>query len=283
MKKLVLAGITTFIMSISMSASPILNQTSYAKDAVLKNVEKNREISASPNSQGDINTTSIVLKAFESSWDADQYVLAFFYSKNDTMTEEQRIVFDAAAAELKDKADAHVVDITDPKQKDVVSKFKVDRAPMPLALVIASNGAVTGGFPQKFSEEDIINSIVGPNTTRCLKALQDSKYVFVCIQSNDAEANANAMKGIKDFKSDIRYSLITEVVTFDETDLDEQRMLNSLGINGKHSEAVTAFLAPPGVLIGKFTGKTNKDQLLAALAQKQQGGGCCPGSSKSCK
>jgi hypothetical protein len=283
MKKLVLAWITTFIMSISIIASPILNSTSYAKDTVLKNTEKNQEISASPNSQGDINTTPTGLKAFETSWKADHYVLAFFYSEKDTKTVEQRIVFDAAAAELEAKADAHIVDITDPTQKDVVSKFKVDRAPMPLALVIASNGAVTGGFPLKFNEEDIIKSIVGPNTTRCLKALQDSKYVFVCIQSNDAEANANAMKGIKDFKSDIRYSLITEVVNFDETDPEEQRMLNSLGIKGKHNETVTAFLAPPGILIGKFTGKTNKDQLLAALAQKQQGGGCCPGSSKSCK
>lgn len=224
------------------------------------------------------------MKSFESSWKADRYVLAFFYSEMNDIVKEKRTDFETIAAGLKDKADAHFVDIKDPKQLDVVNRYKVDRAPMPLVLVAAPNGAITGGFPQNFTEDKIKKSIVGPLTAQCLKAIQDQKFVFVCIQGDDAEANNSAMRGVLDFKNELLYSLITEVVVFKGTGPSEQLMLNNLGVEEKPADPVTAFLVPPGALIGKFTGATDKDTLIAALKSRQQGGGgCCPaGSGKTC-
>jgi len=225
------------------------------------------------------------LKSFEASWKADHYVLAFFYSEMNDIVKEKKAGFETMAAGLKDKADVHFVDIKDPKQSDVVTLYKVDRAPMPIVLVVAPNGAITGGFPRDFTEESIQNAIVGPLTTQCLKAIQDGKFVFVCVQGDDAKANASAMKGVTDFKNDILYNTQTEVVIFKGTGPSEQRMMKSLGFDEKSAEPMTAFLAPPGAIIGKFTGATDKGTLIAALTSRQKGGGgCCPGGSgKSCK
>lgn len=224
------------------------------------------------------------LTAFEASWKADRYVLAFFYSEmNDIVTEKQS-EFESIAVGLKDQADAHFIDIKDPDQRDVVNLYKVDRAPMPLVLVVAPNGAITGGFPRDFTMDAIQNAIVGPLTTQCLKALQDGKFVFVSVPGDTEEDNAAAMKGVTDFTNEAMYSQITEVIIFNDTDGTEQRMLKSLGVEENAGEPVTAFLAPPGSLIGKFTGKTDKETLVSALTNKMKsGGGCCPGGANSGK
>ncbi|MEW6078167.1 MAG: hypothetical protein AB1724_10170 [Thermodesulfobacteriota bacterium] len=225
------------------------------------------------------------MNAFEASWKKDRYALVFFYAEMDDAIKEKQAGFEAIAAGLKDKADAYFVNIKDPGQRDVVNQYKLDRAPMPLVLVIAPNGAVTGGFPQVFPEQAVKEAILGPLTAQCLKGLQDRKIVFVCVPGENAEANISAMKGVKDFTSDKMFEGQTEVVIFKDAGPSEQRLMSILGIDGKGVvDPITAMLASPGGMIGKFTGATDKDTLLTALKSKQQSGGCCPaGSGKTCK
>jgi putative ABC transport system ATP-binding protein len=45
------------------------------------------------------------------------------------------------------------INVGDPEESDIVNKFGVLAAPMPLALVVAPNGAVTGGFPAAVDEK----------------------------------------------------------------------------------------------------------------------------------
>lgn len=235
--------------------------------------------SGAADSQG----SDAVMSNFPVSWNANRYALVFFYSEMNDTVKAQQAGFETIAAELKDKADPYIVNITDPKQADVVNRYKLTRAPMPFVLVLAPNGAVTGGFPQNFTKDSIQRALVGPLTAQCLKALQSQKYVLACFQGADAAANDSAMKGVTDFKNDMMYNLITEVVIFNATDPTEQGLMQSLGIQGKPAEPVTVFLAPPGALIGKYTGKTDKDTLVTALKSRTTGGGCCPsGSGKTC-
>ena len=211
--------------------------------------------------------------------------MAFFYAEMNDSVKEKQADLESTAAGLKDKADVYFIDIKDPKQRDLVNLYKVDRAPMPLVLVIAPNGAVTGGFPQNFPEDDIKKCIVGPLSAQCLKALQDQKLVFACVQSDDAEANMSAMKGVTDFTKDKQFDGRTEVIIFKKPAPSEQLLLHTLGVEGKPDEPVTIFLAPPGAMIGKFTGATDKNKLMATLTSKMnRSGGCCPaGSGKTCK
>ena len=132
---------------------------------------------------------------------------------------------------------------------------------MPLVLAIAPNGAIMGGFPNKFTEEELLNAFGSPCTERCMKALQDGKLVFLCVQNSATNYNDEALEGVREFKADERFAKYTEVVMLDPSDTAETSFLADLKIDPKESEAVTAFLVPPGSVIAEFKGATNKDEI----------------------
>ena len=104
------------------------------------------------------------LAAIRLAADANKYLFVFIYDKLDEQTLAMRKVFDEATDEVADKADAVAVRRPDPKQRGIVRKLDVARAPVPLALALAPNGAVTGGFPIKFSVQQLLDAFVSPCT-----------------------------------------------------------------------------------------------------------------------
>ncbi|MFO7650548.1 MAG: hypothetical protein R6X13_04300, partial [bacterium] len=204
---------------------------------------------------------------------AGKHLLLFCYKEDDEATRAARRVFDAAARTSAKRAVSAVVKVTDAAQKDLVAKFQLDRAPMPLALVVAPSGAITGGFPTKFTEEQLTDAFVSPGLASCLKALQDGKLVLLCVQNSTTKSNAAAMQGVNAFKADDRFAKSTEVVKVDPTDSRELKFLTQVRIDPKTGEAVTALMAPPGSVVAAYTGATDKEVMIAALAALQAGGG----------
>ena len=217
--------------------------------------------------------------AIERAAKAGKYLFVFFRRDDGEQTRKMRDVFDAAMKKVADRAESIVIDVSDSSEKGIVKRFGVDRAPMPLVLVLAPNGAVTGGFPVRFEEKQLTEAFVGPSTAKVLKALQGGKLVFVCVQNAQTTSNAPAMRGVKDFAADARYAKSTEVVTLDPTAAAEAKFLGQIKIGPKIEQATTVLLAPPGTIVGKFKGATDKGKLVAAL--KACGAGCGPsGGSK---
>lgn len=196
-----------------------------------------------------------------------KYLFAFFWKTEDEHTASMRNVFEEAVAKVSERADAAIIRVTDPGERDIVRKYGLDRAPMPLVLVIASNGAVMGGFPGEFSEAGLLGAFGSVSTEKSMKALQDGRLVFLCVQNSSTEFNADALQGVRDFQADARYASVTEVVNLDPADEAEASFLADLKIDPQTKVAVTAFLAPPGIVIAEFEGATQKDQLVAALLQ----------------
>jgi hypothetical protein len=211
--------------------------------------------------------------AIERAAAAGKYLLVLFYRDDDSETQAMKKVVAGAAAKLAKKANSVTINVTDAAEKDIVAKFGVDRAPMPLALVVAPSGAITGGFPSKVTEEQLSGSFVSPALANSLKPLQDGKLVLVCVQNASTKSNDAAMKGVNAFIADDRFAKSTEVVSLDPADEAESRFLKQLQIDPKTSVAVTALLAPPGAVVAKYNGTTDKDVMIAALAAKQAGGG----------
>src|SRR5208283_2699955 len=58
----------------------------------------------------------------------------------------------------------------------------LSRAPMPLVLAVAPNGAVTGAIPLKLTEAQVGQAFVSPIAAQCLKAVQSRKLVLLCVQ-----------------------------------------------------------------------------------------------------
>jgi hypothetical protein len=220
------------------------------------------------------------IAAIEKAAAAKKYLFIFFWKVENEQTAAMKKVFEDGVKKAGGRAQSVHVCLTDPGEKGIVDKFGLDRAPMPLALAIAPNGAVMGGFPGKFTEKDLLDAFGTPCTERCMKLLQDGKLVLLCVQNAATKSSSDAMKGVREFKADQRFAAATEIVTLDPTDSAETPFLTDLKIDPKTTEAVTVFLAPPGAPIAEYKGATDKAELVATLEKAGSacaGGKCGPG------
>jgi hypothetical protein len=220
------------------------------------------------------------MAAIKQAADAGKYIFMFFSKTDDDQTLAMRKVFDKAMAKVADRAQWIAVNTTDPSEKAIVAKFDLDRAPMPFVLAMAPNGAITGGFPTKFEEQQLVDAFATPVTEKVMKHLQDGKLVFVCVQNGKTKSNDAAMQGIREFRADARYASATEIVTLDPTDKKEANFLTDLRVSPGIAIATTVFIVPPGQAIAQIEGPTNKDKLIELLSSANTGcgpGGCGPG------
>jgi hypothetical protein len=208
---------------------------------------------------------------------AKEYLFVFFYEKDDESTRAARKTFDAALQKMTPGPQSIAVDRTAAGEKEIVEKFGVDRAPMPLVLAIAPNGAVTSGLRAgDLTEQRLRDAVASPAMQQCLKALQERKLVFVCLQNGQTKANEAAMKGVNEFRADPQFAAAAEIVKVDPADAREAKLVGQLKVDPKAKTANTALLAPPGMLVTSVEGATSKADLEAAL--KKAASSCAPGS-----
>ncbi len=220
------------------------------------------------------------MAALEKAGATNKYLFIFFYKSDDETTISKRTLFDKTLSTLNEKADALAIKIDNPTESEFVKKFEAEQAPMPLVLAVASNGAVTAGFPVEFTAEKLKDAFATPCMEKSLRALQDQKIVLVCIQNDSIKASDTAMKGVKDFKSDSQYSKFTEIIKLDPSDIAERDFLENLLIETAPEEAITLLMVPPGNILKTFTGATTKAEIVQVITKA--GANCGPGSSPGC-
>lgn len=213
----------------------------------------------------------------------NKYLFALFHKEDNDQTVAMRQVLEAAIKKVADRSEAVEVDVSAASEKGIVDHFDVAYAPMPLLLAIAPNGAVTGGFPTRVEVGDLIDAFASPGTAQCLKAFQDRKLVFLCVQNGETESAKEAMQGVREFKHDERFAEDTEIIVVDPADKAESQLMSELEVDPKTKEAVTLFFAPLRGCIGRFDGATNTEDLASALFAAMSGcGSCGPGGCGSC-
>lgn len=219
------------------------------------------------------------LAAIERAAKANKYLFVFFYRQQDERTGAMGRVFDDTVKSLAGRADWVAIPISDPAEAGMLAKFKVTQAPMPLVLALAPNGAVTGGFPGNFTKEKLLGAFVTPSMEKLLKAVQQGKLVVLCLQNGHTRLNAEAMNGVRGFKEDRRFSSAVEVLMLDPSSAAERPLLAKLGIRTAVEEATTLLVAPPGSIVGSFTGATDKNKIITTLTSALSGcgAGCTPG------
>lgn len=199
-----------------------------------------------------------------------KYTFLVFYKTNDAATQAMAATLKEGLASRGEIATWAYVQVGQPAEKALVDKYDVSRAPMPMTIAVAPNGAMTGMFAQKLTAEGIENSFVTPTMTRCMKSLQEGKLVFVCVQGSD---KAPSPASLKDFQADAHFKDRLATYSLLAADPAEGKFLKQLQIDAaKAKGTTTALLAPPGVLIGKFDAAASKDEIAAALAKA---GKCC--------
>ncbi|MHB1036543.1 MAG: hypothetical protein ACYC35_13230 [Pirellulales bacterium] len=214
--------------------------------------------------------------------EANKYLFIFFWKQQTTQTDAAWKAFAPAVKKLADRATSVSIRATDPAEKAIVDRFDVSRAPMPLVLAVAPNGAITRGISAKFDEAQLRDAFVSPCTAKCLKGLQDRKLVLLCIQNEVPPQGQPALqRGVQDFKADAQYAGNTEVVVLNPNEAVESAFVKQFQVDAKSPEPVTVLMAPPGSVVGKFVGPVSKSQLVAKLVSAQSnpcaGGKCGPG------
>lgn len=219
-------------------------------------------------------------KVMQNAASENKHLFIFFYKDQNEKGVRLQNIFDQTMQKMDDQVKTIKVKANDPSEKTIIERFNLKRSPMPFVVVLAPNGAITGGFPS-FTEEQLMDSISSPGAASCLKALQDRKLVLLCLQNSQTANNEAALKGVSEFKADPRFANATEIVMIDPSDKKEHKFLNQLGLDMHSAQAITVLISPPAEVIGTYQGPTTKTQLAYDLQKATSGcsgpGGCCPG------
>ncbi|MFM8496716.1 MAG: hypothetical protein ACKOEM_14550 [Planctomycetia bacterium] len=214
------------------------------------------------------------LAALAKAAEQNRYAYVFFWKTGGEATQRKREAFDAALATLSDRADAVSVCVSAPEEKATVDAFKVSRAPMPLVLAIAPNGAVTKAWPLDFQAATAGDGIVSDGAASCMKALQGNKMVLVSVQNSTTSHAGEALEAAAGFLADPRFAQAAENVVLDPADPAEATFLASLKVSPTTDKAITVLLAPPGNPVATFVGAVSTAAIVAKVTDAKSG--CCP-------
>lgn len=205
----------------------------------------------------------------------DQFQYIFFWKQDDPQTRGMLKRFKNATQQMAPSVTTTTVNISDPRQRKIVDQYNVGRAPMPLVLSIAANGAVTKAWPVQFTAEQLREGIVSHHAAQCLKALQDKKLVVLCVLNSRTPISQSVYQSAVQFQADSRFVNTAAVIAIDANDAAEGTFLQQLQVTPGTTDAVTIVLAPPGEQVAKFSGPVTKEQLAAKVTAAQSA--CCPG------
>lgn len=208
-----------------------------------------------------------VLKQAE---DSGRFTFIVFHREDSAATRQMLQAVKTGVSARSDRAVFAAVQVKDPTEAAVVKRFDVARAPMPMMIAVAPNGAVTGVAPKHIHDSTFDDAIVSATTAVCMKAIQENKLVIIGLRSSVSEvfpAFATELMADPSFKSRM------QLTSVDVRDPKEAELLKQLQIDGSQIQSATAVvLAPPGVLVGKFDGSATKDQVAGAI---HKAGKCC--------
>ena len=195
----------------------------------------------------------------------DKFTFIVFYRADDDATRAMAQIVTETVAKHAGQAVPVFVQITNPAEQAIVKQFDVARAPMPMTLATAPNGAITGVFPQRVAEAQLATAFVTPAMSHCMKSMQAGKLVFLCVQTTPQPTVPQA---VNEFLADPQFKDRGDVVLVNAADPAEVQLLAELELGG----ANTVFFAPPGVLVGKFGFASTKTEIAGAL---HKAGKCC--------
>ena len=198
-----------------------------------------------------------------------KYTFLMFYKTTDAASNAMSATLKEALAEKSEQAVVAYVQVGNPAEQALVTKYDVSRAPMPMTIALAPNGAMTGMFAQRVTAEKLGDAFVTPTMMFTMKNLQENKLVLVTVQGS---AKAPAPVAIKDFQSDPHFKDRIVTIGMTAADPQEGKFVGQMQIDPKAKATHTVLLAPPGVMVGKFDAVASKDEIAAALAKA---GKCC--------
>ncbi|HNY13617.1 MAG TPA: hypothetical protein PKK26_18680 [Candidatus Wallbacteria bacterium] len=284
--KLCKISFIVFIAICALSITNLFAETNNSNNPTAEtNISQVKTIDTTANINSKTEETSInksadaVKKAMESK----KYLFVLFYK--DAIDEKYKKL-EADVLKFKNSSTVEIsiysANISDTKESEAVSKYGLDRgAPMPLALVVAPNGAVVGGFNSDTPDSDYSKAIVSDLAMNIMKTVQERKIALVMLQNKQTKFNEESKKAANDSMSDPKIGSLMTTIEADPDKIENQEFLKQCKIEGKVLEATVVVVVPPAAIAGVLKGNITKDNILSTLVSScGSGGGCGPGGCK---
>lgn len=202
-----------------------------------------------------------------------KYVLICVWRDNKQETNDFRRRFAEVAA--PEAARAVIIDAKsdfDDATIGLTRALHLERAPMPLVIAIAPNGAVTKAFP-KIPAEGFASAFVSPALASCLLAMQNNRMAVVSIGNASLPGSAATQATAEAFVAQPGKSIYRSLVSVDPSAATE--LFKILDLPVTTDTAMIVLLVPPGQQLASFRHPVMIEQMNAALA-KANATGCGP-------
>jgi hypothetical protein len=171
---------------------------------------------------------------------------------------------------------------SDAANQELVARYGVSKAPLPLILVIACNGVVTGGYPLYQATADLlVNLVPSPVKSDVLKALSNGKSVFLVVSSKNMKEKDDVMNTCS--QACIEMQNNAKLICLDLDDHKEKAFIAELKIDPAITSPQTFVINSKGQITGTFNDDVTSTTLVATAKKLPAAKGCCPsGSGAGC-
>jgi hypothetical protein len=206
--------------------------------------------------------------ALRTATEQKKYLFLAFYRPGDSGNDELMKTFGEAEKTLSERATFYRANMQEEKERRMVEAYQVTRAPLPLTLVFASNGAFVNAFRGKTATlSEMTASFLSPKFAEAVKALQDRKIVLLCLQGKDTQHNAESLAAAQATSQAKESNGMITLVQVAPEDNESKDLLGQLKVDAKLKEATLFVLVPPSNLAGKIEGATTKEVVWQAVVK----------------
>ncbi len=186
------------------------------------------------------------------------------------------------AQKLHPKSAVIKMNRSDTTNKELVIKYRLAGAPLPLILVIASNRFVTGGYlVNQATPERLVALIPSPKKADVIEAMSKGKSVFLVVSKKSMLKKKGIISKCQLACAEMKNK--AKVIEIDLDDTMEKQFLNELRINPSTAQPQIYVINAKGQLTGILSSVVDIKTLVATATKIVSGGGCCPtGSGESC-
>lgn len=186
----------------------------------------------------------------------------------------------AAAAQALTPA-SQVVELnrTDPAQAPAVTRYRVAAAPVPLVLVIASNGVAAGAAkPAPGAAERLAALVPTPRKAETLKHFEEKKIVLLAFSHARMAERAALFEALTGAAKALEGRAASVLVDLD--DPAEQRLLAERKVQASAGKPVVFVLNAKGQTLGRLEGAPSTGTLV--VTAKKPAPCCADGTCQDC-
>lgn len=154
---------------------------------------------------------------------------------------------------------------------------KLAAAPVPLIVLIASNGVVAGGMPAEQAQPDmLVKMIPSPGKAEIIKALSEGKAVFVVASRTTMADRLKVLESCNNASKQLKDKAVSVFIDMD--DKKESLFLEQLKVDKAATTPATYVINSQGQVTENFAGSVEVAKLTKAATTVKKSS-CCPGGS----